>query len=192
VKRAGRCLFVAATLVATSLSLVVLDADQALATHLSCRNGIECTTAISDAPLTASPSSVNLGPAPLVDPAICFVSGGVPSSGCVTAAVTITNTSAAAISVDSASACEHLFSFDEGTSCSTERRSWGGFVGEGPLSTCLPPAFLLERLGPGESCKVTLVAGPNRKGGIHGYFVLRRDRVFVLIVPVFVRGTTSP
>ena len=114
----------------------------------------------------------------------CEIVSGVPSSGCVTATVTITNTGGETVYFESASACERLFN-NEIQTCITRTAGWGGFVGE-PLSTCFSDWTLV----PGESCTVVLIAGPTRPGTIRGYFIMReRGSEIVVSVPIRVHGT---
>src|SRR5437867_2051460 len=121
--RRGRVLVAALTLAA---ALAALNTGHGLANAIS-----------AETTLTASPPSVNFGSAPLSDSGACNISAeGVPTPGCVTATITITNTGTVTPILEAASACEDLLSFDWGVSCQTTKRSWGGFIGNGPLSTC--------------------------------------------------------
>jgi hypothetical protein len=139
--------------------------------------------AAAAAVLNVSTAEVNFGSVPVTNPA-CQIVDGVPSSGCVTTTVTITNTGSDTVFFESASACESLF-HNEIQTCITRTAGWGGFVGE-PLSTCFSDWTLV----PGESCAVVLVAGPTRLGTIRGYFIMReRGSDIVVSVPVRVRGT---
>ena len=135
------------------------------------------------ASVSVSPAEVDFGTVSVANPD-CQVVAGVPSSGCVTATVTITNTGSETVYFESASACERLFN-NEIQTCITRTAGWGGFVGE-PLSTC----FLDWTLVPGESCTVVLVAAPTRQGMVRGFFIMReRGSEIVVSVPVRVRGT---
>ena len=135
------------------------------------------------ASVSVSPAEVDFGTVSVANPD-CQVVAGVPSSGCVTATVTITNTGSETVYFESASACERLFN-NEIQTCITRTAGWGGFVGE-PLSTCFSDWTLV----PGESCTVVLVAAPTRQGMVRGFFIMReRGSEIVVSVPVRVRGT---
>ncbi len=141
------------------------------------------TPAAEAASLSVSPAEVDFGTVDVTNPD-CELVGGVPSSGCVAATVTITNTGSDTVYFESASACERLF-HNEIQTCITRTAGWGGFVGE-PLSTCFSDWTLV----PGESCTVVLVTAPTRQGMVRGYFIMReRSTEIVVSVPVRVRGT---
>jgi hypothetical protein len=135
------------------------------------------------ASLSVSPAQIDFGTVSVTNPD-CQIVGGVPSSGCVTATVTITNTGTETVYFESASVCERLF-HNAIQTCITQTAGWGGFVGE-PLSTCFSDWTLLS----GESCTVVVVAAPTRQGTVRGYFIMReRSTEIVVTVPVRVRGT---
>ena len=135
------------------------------------------------ASLAVEPPEIDFGTVDVVNPD-CVVFAGIPSSACVTATVTITNTGSETVRLESASACERLFN-NEIQTCITRTAGWGGFLGD-PLSTC----FSDWTLAPGESCSVTLVAAPTRQGMVRGYFIMREvGSNIVVSVPVRVRGT---
>ena len=111
------------------------------------------------ASLSVSPAEIDFGTVSVTSPE-CRLVDGVPSSGCVTATVTITNTGTETVYFESASVCERLF-HNAIQTCLTQTAGWGGFVGE-PLSTCFSDWTLL----PGESCTVVVVAAPTRQGTV--------------------------
>ena len=133
--------------------------------------------------LTSTPSRVDFGAVP-VD-ADCRVINSVPTSGCATAVVTVTNPTSEPVHIYSVGACVQVkFHFGRVT-CEggNEGRSWGGFLEN---STCLTPVLL-----PGESCEITLVGHTEKKGGINGYLLITTDEgtEIALLLPVKIRGT---
>ena len=135
------------------------------------------------ASLNVTPTRVDFGTVPVNDPD-CQIVNDVPSAGCATATVTITNAGASATHFESASACQRIF-HNASSTCITQTAGWGGFVGD-PTSTC----FTDWTLRAGESCTVTLVAHPSRRGTIRGYFIMREQGGAIEVsVPVRVRGT---
>ena len=138
--------------------------------------------AAAAASLAVDPAEVDFGAVDVVNPD-CVVIAGIPSSGCVTATVTITNTGTDTVFFESASACERLFN-NEIRTCITRTAGWGGFLGE-PLSTCFSDWTLVS----GEFCSVTVLAAPTRQGTVRGYFIMREVGSNIAVsVPVRVRG----
>jgi hypothetical protein len=132
--------------------------------------------------VTASPARVKFGPVPVEAPD-CHTENGIPSSGCTTATITVTNTGTEPVVVFSVSVCNRV---SEGPSCILDDR-WGGMASD-ELSTCLSLRNGLLR--PGRSCAIVLIAIPGREGTIKGFLLMTTDEgsTTLLTVPVKVRG----